>query len=237
VLMDCDLQDAPEDIGRLLAETQKGHDIVFSRRLRRHQSWFRRIGGRMYFRLRNALLKMDMDEEQGSLMLFSRTVADAFRRVRDRDRHHALILYWLGFNPATVELEHSPRFAGKSSYTFGKLLQVAVEGMFFQTTVLLRWIVYLGFLVALTGCALAIALIALWVVASPPAGWTSLGVLILVMSGFIIASTGVAGLYIGKIFEQVKNRPLYLIEQELSGGSATVASDEAHHELDLLPRR
>jgi glycosyltransferase involved in cell wall biosynthesis len=239
VLMDCDLQDAPEDIAHLFAETQKGHDIVFSRRLRRNQSLFRRIGARLYFRLRNALLKMDMDEEHGSLMLFSRSVADAFRRVRDRDRHHALILHWLGFNPAMVALEHGSRFAGKSSYTFRKLLSVAVEGMFFQTTVLLRWIVYLGFVVALAGCVLAAVLITIWAVADPPAGWTSLGVLILVMSGFIIASTGVAGLYIGKIFEQVKNRPLYVVERELAGGVIVTdaRTEEVPRQLDVLHRK
>jgi dolichol-phosphate mannosyltransferase len=180
-----------------------------------------------------------MDADHGSLMLFSGPVADAFRNVRDRDRHHALILYWLGFNPTVVELPHGERFAGKSSYTFGKLMQVAVDGMFFQTTVLLRWIVYLGFLVATAGLVLAAVLVGLWAVTDPPPGWTSLGVLILVTSGFIIGSTGIAGLYVGKIFEQVKQRPLYVVEREVIGGTSAeqLAREEVLSQPDVLKRR
>jgi dolichol-phosphate mannosyltransferase len=95
-------------------------------------------------------------------------------------------------------------------------VRLAVEGVFFQTATLLKWIVYFGFCVALAGALLAIALIALAIVVNPPPGWTSLAVLILLVGGFIIVSTGVTGLYIGKIFQQVKNRPLFLIDEEIS---------------------
>ena len=90
-----------------------------------------------------------------------------------------------------------------------------MEGVFFQTASLLRWIVYLGFCVALAGALLAVALIVLAIVVNPPPGWTSLAVLTLLVGGFIIVSTGVTGLYIGKIFQQVKNRPLFLVDEEL----------------------
>jgi dolichol-phosphate mannosyltransferase len=94
-------------------------------------------------------------------------------------------------------------------------MQHAVEGVFFQTTVLLRWIVYFGFFVALAGIVLAALFVAILIFADPYPGWTSLAVLILIVGGFIIMSTGVTGLYIGKIFDQVKDRPLYVVAERL----------------------
>lgn len=218
VLMDCDLQDRPEDIGRLYATAQEGYDIVFSRRANRRQAWFRRLAARAYFRLRNVLLRTKLDAEHGSLMLFSRQVADQFLRIRDKDRQHAIILSWLGFESVMVELEHAERHAGRSSYTFGKLLASAADGLFFQTTILLRWIVYLGFAVAFSGFLLATALVAFYVFVNPPPGWTSLAVLILVVGGVTITSLGVSALYVGKIFDQVKDRPLYIVDKLIANG-------------------
>jgi dolichol-phosphate mannosyltransferase len=219
VLMDCDLQDRPEDISQLYTKAQEGYDIVFSRRANRRQSRFRRTAARSYFRLRNVLLGTDIDPEHGSLMLFSRQVADEFLRIRDKDRQHAIILAWLGFESTMVELEHAERHAGRSSYTLGKLLASAADGLFFQTTILLRWIVYLGFGVAFCGFLLAAALVAFYLFVNPPPGWTSLAVLILVVGGFTIISLGVSALYVGKIFDQVKDRPLYIVDKVIENGS------------------
>jgi glycosyltransferase involved in cell wall biosynthesis len=219
VLMDCDLQDRPEDIGRLYAKAQEGYDIVFSKRMSRRQSLFRRVAARAYFKLRNRLLRTKVDVEHGSLMLFSGQVADEFLRVRDKDRQHAIILTWLGFESTMVELEHAERHAGRSSYTLGKLLASAADGLFFQTTLFLRWIVYTGFLVALSGFMLTVALIAFYLFVNPPPGWTSLAVLILVIGGVTITSLGVSALYVGKIFDQVKDRPLYVIDKAIIDGA------------------
>lgn len=217
--MDCDLQDRPEDIGRLYAKAQEGYDIVFSKRMSRRQSLFRRVAARAYFKLRNRLLRTKVDVEHGSLMLFSGQVADEFLRVRDKDRQHAIILTWLGFESTMVELEHAERHAGRSSYTLGKLLASAADGLFFQTTLFLRWIVYTGFLVALSGFMLTVALIAFYLFVNPPPGWTSLAVLILVIGGVTITSLGVSALYVGKIFDQVKDRPLYVIDKAIIDGA------------------
>jgi len=145
-------------------------------------------------------------------------VVDAFMQMGDRDRQYMLILHWLGFRRIVRELDPGERYEGHSSYTFSKLVRVALDGMFFQTTALLRWITYLGFLVAAAGLALAITLVVLYFVNGPPPGYTSLAVLILVVGGFIILSTGITGLYVGKIFEQVKGRPLYVVERRASRG-------------------
>lgn len=212
--MDCDLQDPPEEIPRLYAKALQGHDIVFGKRKRRHHSWLRTAAARVYFKIVNVFLGTDISGEFGTFSIVSRKVVDAFLSIRDKDRHYLHILFWLGFDHATIDFEHGARLAGKSSYSFGRPFRHAVEGVFFQTMTLLRWIIYFGFLVALSGIALAAFLVYLHAVKSPPEGWTSLAVLVLLVGGFIIISTGVTGLYIGMIFKQVKDRPLYVIDVE-----------------------
>lgn len=215
VVMDCDLQDPPEEIPRLLAKAREGYDVVLTQRDQRRQSWHRRVGARAYFRARNALLGQTMDSEYSTLSVISRDVVEAFLSLGDRDRQYMLILHWLGFRRTVVPLSHADRHEGQSAYTLGKLLQVALDGMFFQTTRLLRWIVYVGFAVALAGVVLAAVFIALYFTSSALPGFTSLAVLILLVGGFIIVSTGISGLYVGKIFEQVKGRPLYVVDRRI----------------------
>jgi dolichol-phosphate mannosyltransferase len=224
VLIDCDLQDDPASIRALYDEALAGHEVVFSRRATRGHSLIRRIAARAYFKLRNRLLNIDMDTEHGSLMMFSRRVADAYLQVRDKDRHHALVLHWLGFDHAYVDIPHGPRYEGKSSYTWRKLAVSAFDGLFFQTSILLRWIVYTGFALVGVGLALAAALVGFYVAAHPYPGWTSLAVLILLVGGFIILSTGVSALYIGKIFNEVKDRPLYIVDEVLVGNGVRARS-------------
>ena len=215
VVMDCDLQDPPEVIPELHAKALEGFDIVLARRIHKQHSLFRLLAARVYFKFIGLFLGVDISGEFGSFSIVSDQVRAEFLRVPDRDRHYLPILFWLGFRRGEIEYEHGRRQHGKSSYSVGSLLRLAAEGVFFQTTTLLRWIVYFGFAVAAAGLLLAVALIALAVVVNPPPGWTSLAVLLLLVGGFVIVSTGVTGLYIGKIFQQVKGRPLYVVDSRL----------------------
>jgi glycosyltransferase involved in cell wall biosynthesis len=216
VVMDCDLQDPPEVIGQLWQKALAGHDIVLARRKRKRQTAFRRIAAALYFRTLGALSKQRFDGEFGAFSIISRQVIDAYLRFQDRDRHYLFILYWLGFDATAVEYEHAARHSGTSAYSLRALLRHAVNGIVFQTTTVLRWIVYFGFMVSTAGAFLAAYLIYQYLTRTPPPGWTSLAVLILLVGGFIIMSTGVTGLYIGKIFEQVKGRPLYVIDKRVN---------------------
>jgi dolichol-phosphate mannosyltransferase len=171
-------------------------------------------------------LETDVRPDYSNLSLLSRQVIDAFLRLRDRDREYMIALDWLGFDSTTIEIEHHERHAGRSGYTLRGLIKVALDGMFFQSTVLLRVVVLVGFLVALVGIGLAVYEVVDYVAdpGSRVPGFTSLAVLILLLAGFIIVSVGVVGLYVGRIFEQVKNRPLYLIDAE----SAAADRDEVY---------
>ena len=218
VVMDCDLQDPPELIGELYRAARAGNDVVLARRKRKRQTLFRRLAARVYFRLMSVLAKTRFDGEFGSFSIISRKVINGFLRFQDQDRHYLFILNWLGFRTAAIEYEHASRHSGESSYSLGALIRHALNGMFFQTTVLLRWIVYVGFWVSLAGFVLAAYYVYMYFAHSVYPGYTSIAVLILVIGGVIIMSTGVAGLYIGKVFDQVKGRPLYVIDQSIVDG-------------------
>lgn len=216
VVMDCDLQEAPEDIPRLWAAAREGYDVVRTIRRGWRHSTFRRWASRTY---RKLTLETDVRPDYSNLSLLSRRVIDAFLRLQDRDREFMIALDWLGFDSTAVEIEHHDRHAGKSGYTFERLVRVALDGMFFRSTVLLRLVVLLGFLVALAGIVLAGFEVVDYFAARNRTvpGYTSLAVLLLLLAGVIIVSVGVVGLYVGRIFEQVKARPLYLIDSEAEG--------------------
>jgi polyisoprenyl-phosphate glycosyltransferase len=213
VVMDCDLQEAPEDIPRLWSAAGEGYEIVRTIRRGWRHSRFRRWTSRLYRRL---TIETDVRPDYSNLSLLSRRVIDAFLRLRDRDREYMIALDWLGFDSTAIEIEHHERHAGESGYTLERLIRVALDGMFFRSTVLLRVVVLVGFIVAMAGIVLAGFEIVDYFVEHDKAvpGYTSLAVLLLVLAGFIIVSVGVVGLYVGRIFEQVKDRPLFLIDAE-----------------------
>jgi glycosyltransferase involved in cell wall biosynthesis len=224
VVMDCDLQEAPEDIPRLWAAAREGYDVVRAVRRGWHHSWFRRWTSRIYRRL---TMETDVRPDYSNLSLLSRPVIDAFLRLRDRDREYMIALDWLGFDSTAIEIEHHDRHAGESGYTLQRLLRVALDGVFFRSTVLLRLVVLLGFLVALAGLVLAGFEIVDYFAQTDKTvpGYTSLAVLLLVLAGFIIVSVGIVGLYVGRIFEQVKDRPLFLIDGTADGPEPAWAGD------------
>jgi glycosyltransferase involved in cell wall biosynthesis len=220
VVMDCDLQEAPEDIPRLWAAAREGYEVVRTVRRGRHHPPLKRWGSRLYRRL---TLESDTSPDYSTLSLISRQVIDAFLSLRDKDREYMIALDWLGFDATTVEIDHAERHEGKSAYTFGRLIRVALDGMFFRSTVLLRVVVLVGFLVALSGIVVA-GFEVVDYFAEPNnsvPGYTSLAVLLLVLAGFIIVSIGVVGLYVGRIFEQVKDRPLFVIDARAEGAEVT----------------
>ena len=217
VVMDCDLQEPPEAIPSLYAKAQEGFDVVHTRRAGGPSRGRRLLGG-AYFRLRNVFLGTSTGVDHGTLSMLSRKVVDAFLELRDQHREYLIALDWLGYRQATVEFQQTERHTGRSSYTPGRLLRVAVDGLFFQTTVLLRWIVALGFVITLAGFALAAYDIWVYFTEDPLPGYTSLAVLLLVLAGFVIAALGVVGLYVGKVFEQVKGRPLFVIDERTPEG-------------------
>ena len=159
VVMDCDLQDPPESIPDLYAKAQEGYDIVLARRAERRHSFGRRFGARIYAKLLTALAGVEISSAYGAFSIVSERARTSFLEIKDSDRHYVPILHWLGFERAEIEVRHAERFAGTSAYSLRELVGHAMQGIFFQTTTLLRWIVYAGFLLALTGALLAVGFV------------------------------------------------------------------------------
>jgi len=212
VVMDCDLQDPPEKIPDMFAKINEGYDLVMARRIERTHSRFRVMTAKAYFYVLGKLNKEKIDGRYSSFTMLSRKVIDAFLKFKERDSHYLFILRWLGFETGIIEYEHQDRLNGKSSYTLSSLIQHALSGLFFQTTVFLHWIVGIGLIFSLSGTGLACFYVYQFFNHGSVAGWTSVVVLILICTGVIVLSLGVTGLYIAKIFDQVKKRPLYLID-------------------------
>jgi glycosyltransferase involved in cell wall biosynthesis len=216
VVMDCDLQEGPEDIPRLWTAAQEGYDVVRTIRRGRRHAPLKRWGSRLYRRL---TFETDTRADYSTLSLISRRVVDAYLSLNDQDREYMITLDWLGFSDVAVEIAHSDRHSGKSTYTVSRLFRVALNGMFFRSTLMLRLVILAGFIVALIGLGVAAFEIIDYIVGpnkSVP-GYTSLAVLLLVLAGVIIISIGVVGLYVGRVFQQVKNRPLYVIDSRAEG--------------------
>ncbi|HSZ15129.1 MAG TPA: glycosyltransferase family 2 protein [Solirubrobacteraceae bacterium] len=233
VVMDCDLQDPPEDIPRLYAKALEGHDIVFGRRISKPTGGLRRLVGRMYFRGIRAFGGARLDGQFGNFSVISRKVVDAFLRFRDQDRHYVMILTWLSFDAAAVDYQPAQRYRGRSSYTLPRLLEHAIDGVFFQTTVLLRWIVYLGFFLAAMGGTFAVYLLGARLAGDVYPGWAGIVVVMLVLGGFIILSTGITGLYIGKVFEQTRERPVFVVDRI---AERVAIANGQRHEIELARR-
>jgi polyisoprenyl-phosphate glycosyltransferase len=212
-VIDCDLQDPPEEIPRLYAKALQGYDIVFGRRVHKRTTWPRKRLASMYYRILRMFAGVTLTGDYGDLSVLSRKAVDAFLQLREQDRQYVMILTWLGFDTAVVDYEPAPRYRGRSSYSLSRLFALALSGIFFQTTFLLRWIAYLGLLLAWLGTLLALYLLGARLVGNIYPGWTGIIVSILLLSGFIILSTGVTGLYIGKVFDQSRGRPLFIVDR------------------------
>jgi dolichol-phosphate mannosyltransferase len=231
VVMDCDLQEPPEAIPELYAKALEGYEVVRTTRQARGHSRSRRWASRTYRRL---MLEREAHPEYSNMSLLSRKVVDVFVTMRDRDREYTLVLDWLGFSQAVVEIDFAER-EGDSSYTLRRLVDVALNGMFFRTTVLLRVVVFTGFLVALIGGLVAVYNVVYYFVAGQPKGYTSVVVLVLLLSGLIIISVGVVGLYVGRVFEQVKYRPLFVIAREASARGDDEPGADTNADPDAQP--
>jgi dolichol-phosphate mannosyltransferase len=228
-VLDCDLEEPPEMIPRLYRRALDGYDIVQGVRVVWKHSRFRRLMSRLY---RYLMLESDPKPSYSNLSILSRRVVDSFLRLGDREREYQLMLDWLGFSRATIPFEHQERPVGRSAYTLRRLVRAAAAGMFFRTTVLLRWIVFLGFVIAVAGVLLAGYLLYSYFVSDTPKGYTSVVVLLLILVGFVIVSIGVVGLYVGRIFDQVRGRPLFVVEREISMSDL---SPRSHHAVEQPP--
>ncbi len=212
VVMDCDLQDRPEEIPRLYAKAQEGHEIVVARRGKRSDPLLKRFSSWLYYSVFSWLADMDYDPQAGNFRILSRKVINNYRNMRERSRFFGSLINWMGFPFTSIDVQHDERFAGDSSYTFGKLWRLGAETIIAYSDKPLRIAVRLGFFIAT--CAFLYGLYILFLAlfhGSPVTGWSSLIVSIYFMGGVIVVILGILGIYLGKTYDETKHRPLYVI--------------------------
>jgi glycosyltransferase involved in cell wall biosynthesis len=220
VVMDCDLQDPPEAIPGLYHKALQGYDVVLGRRIGRKDSFFKRLTSRLWFAIFNRLADLDADPASGNFSIVSRQVIAELLRINDVHRQYLMLLRWLGFRRAYIVYEHGARFAGSSSYSISRLLRHSMATIAAHSTKLLYLAIYLGFLFVLISLGLAGYVIAMKLLYRIGVqGWTSLMAAVWLVGGAVLFSLGVLGIYIGKIFEQVKQRPLFIVRERIGGGT------------------
>ena len=219
VVMDCDLQDNPKYISQLLEKANEGNDIVYTYKEKRNHSMIKNLFASGFNFIFNFLMDnngLHSNSSIGSYSLLSRKVVLAFRKVTEYQRHYLMILRWLGFSSGYIKIEHQERFEGRSSYTFSKLINHAIQGITSQTDKLLRINIYVGFAIAFSSMIAGAFIVISYLVNGFQSGWASLIITLFLSLGIILVSIGIVGLYIGKIFEQVKNRPMYIFEEKIN---------------------
>ena len=214
VLMDADLQHPPELIADFVARWREGNEIVYGVMQERPEGWFKRVTARMFYGLLRRMTKIDMPVAAGDFRLVDRTAVDAFVSMRERDRYVRGMFAWLGFKQVGVDYVPPPRYAGRSKYTVRRMARLAFDGIFSFSIYPLRVVLALGLVVSLASFVVGIAtLISKLAGAYVVPGYVTLVVVITFLSGIQLVVLGGIGEYIGRIYEEVKRRPLYVVRR------------------------
>ncbi|MGV8079177.1 MAG: glycosyltransferase family 2 protein [Syntrophales bacterium] len=214
VIMDCDLQDRPEEIPRLFKKAQEGYDIVAGQRINRRDSYFKRLFSRAYHRLFGYMTNQKSDETQSSFGIYSRRAIDAVKSLPEQPRIFPLLVRWFAFKTTAIEIQHDERTEGKSSYNYDRRLSLAIDTIVSYSEKPLILFIKSGFIMSFAAFCYGVWLvIQYFILGQIIAGWTSVMVSMFFLSGVILFGMGVVGVYIGKILNQVKGRPPYVVNE------------------------
>jgi polyisoprenyl-phosphate glycosyltransferase len=226
VLIDADLQDPPELIPELVARWQEGYDVVYAVRGRRDgESRVRLLAIAGFYRLFRRLAATDIPADTGDFRLLSRRAVDSLARMPERARYLRGMTSWIGFRQIGVTYRRDARFAGSSKYPLAKLIRLASDGIASFSVAPIRLLTRVGF-VMIVFCAgvLGWTLYTRFFTDSAPQGWTSVLGVVLLLGGIQLLGMGIVGQYIARIFEETKQRPLYLIEEIVERGETLLST-------------
>ncbi len=213
VVMDCDLQDAPEEIPRLYQKAMEGYDVVFARRKARKDGFFKVFLSRIFYSVYRYATDGNYDGAVCNFSIIKRNVIEEYCKMREQHRGFVMYINWLGFRQASINVDHHERYEGQSSYNLKKRIDMALELLTSQSDKILRLFVKTGFLMSLLAFFIIIGLIIYKFVANVSIGWTSIIATIILIGGILIMVMGIIGIYVGNVFMQTKDRPLYVVRQ------------------------
>ena len=215
--MDGDLQDQPEEIAKLFNKSQEGYDIVLGMRSERKDNWLKKSSSKVFYQIFSYLTDTEQDARIANFGIYHRKVINAILEMNDSVKYFPTMVQWVGFRKTKIAIVHAKREEGKSAYTLSTLLKLAFNNMIAFSDKPLRLTVTFGF--GLTAISLLLGILTLVRYLSGQiivSGYASLILSIWFLSGLIIAILGIVGIYVGKVFERVKDRPVYIISEKLN---------------------
>lgn len=220
VVIDADLQDPPEVILQMIAKWKEGYDVVYGKRtVRKGETVFKKATAKIFYRFLSAMTNIDIPVDTGDFRLLDRKVIDAMCRLTEKNRYVRGLVSWVGFKQASVEYVREERFAGETKYPLKKMLKFAGDAITSFSYKPLKLAGYLGYAVsALSFLYLIYVVIRKLVVGDFGAGWASTVAISLFFNGIILIVLGIMGEYIGRIYDECKNRPLYIISEKVGFG-------------------
>lgn len=217
IVMDADLQDAPEVIPQFVAKYHEGYDVVYAQRVRRKEPWPLRICYFVFYRLMARLSDIRLPVDSGDFGLMSGKVIEQLRRMPEHHRYLRGMRSWAGFRQTGLQVERAERHSGKSKYSVIRLIKLAADGIFAFSIVPIRAAALLGaFVMLLSGLYVLYAVYAKIFLKESPQGFTALIVAVTFLSGIMLFFLGVIGEYVGRIYEETKARPQYIISRIIS---------------------
>jgi len=227
VLMDCDLQDPPEVIEQFLERWRAGYEVVFAVRRKRKEGVLKRASYAVFYRSMRAMAEIEIPLDSGDFCLIDRAVVDVLRSLPESHRFLRGLRSWVGFRQIGIEYERQGRHAGEPKYTLTKLVRLAISGYVGFSTVPLRIASWIGLSAALVGFVVATWAVATKILDIPsPTGWASTVALILFLGGVQLLVLGVMGEYLGRVFDEVRGRPTYIVRDRVGFAEQTRAPAE-----------
>jgi dolichol-phosphate mannosyltransferase len=226
ILMDSDLQDPPEVLEQFIGKWKQGYDVVYAIRKKRKEGLLKRFAYSIFYRTMKAVAEIDVPLDAGDFCLLDRCVVDSLSSLRERNRFLRGLRSWVGFKQTGVEYERDQRHAGTPKYSLRKLVRLALSGYIGFSAMPLRVATWLGFLSASVGFLTALwALIAKVLGMPSPWGWASIIAIVLFVGGVQMLMLGIIGEYLGRVYDEVRNRPLYVVKS-CSGFDTITAQGE-----------
>jgi glycosyltransferase involved in cell wall biosynthesis len=217
IVMDCDLQDSPEEIPNLYNKVLEGYDIVLARREKRKDSYLKKLSSKCFYKTLEYLSDIEQDQAVANFGIYNHKVINAIKLMKEPIRFFPSMVKWVGFSKTSIEVKHDNRYLGKTSYNYKKLFNLAIDIILAYSIKPIIIVIKLGFFISFLSFIAALIYFLRWFFGTiTVVGYTSIIISVCFFSGLIIAILGVIGLYVAKTFESAKNRPIYIIEKQLS---------------------
>lgn len=216
-IIDADLQDPPELIPDMVELWKEGYEVVYAKRKKRKgESFFKKVTAKAFYRTLSSLTDTDIPNDTGDFRLIDRKVADAFNSMSEHNRFIRGMVAWLGYKQIPIEYVRDERYAGETKYPLKKMLKLALDGIMSFSTKPLKLVTNLGTLTLLFSLGIIVYALISQFTGNVTTGWTSTLIVITMLSGVQLLSIGVVGGYIARIYEESRNRPIYLVSEEIN---------------------